>query len=66
MNDKWLSRKLWIYIVLTVAGTVIWYLSETSVFLDWVTFVKWSFGIYAAGNGIEHGAKAMKKINGNG
>jgi len=34
---------------------------------DWTDFMKWVFGIYAAGNGTEHVANAIKsKSNKNG
>jgi len=61
MKAKINSRKLWIFIILFLVGTTIWYLSADSVFNDWVSYVAWIFGIYAGGNGIEHGANAYKQ-----
>lgn len=58
------SRKLWIFIFLFFFGTSVWYWSEASMFPEWVDFIKWIFGIYIIGNGIEHGANAYKNENG--
>ena len=64
MSKEWKSRKLWVFILGLVAGTVVWYLSDESTFNDWKDMLVWMTGIYMGGNGLEHGAKAMQK-NGN-
>jgi len=59
LNSHWKSRKLWMYIIVMLSGTLIWLLGEGRIFTDWVEMTKWLTGIYMGGNGIEHVGKAM-------
>ena len=53
MNSSFKSRKLLCAIALFITATVFVFISQTD-FQGWSDFVKWVFGIYAAGNVGEH------------
>ena len=59
MVPSFKSRKLLCAIALFVVATVFVFIGQTD-FQGWSDFVKWVFGIYAAGNVGEHTAN---KIN---
>jgi hypothetical protein len=54
------GRKLLFALILTLIATVFVFASHGD-FDQWSNFMKWIFGSYAVGNGIEHTAKAIKK-----
>lgn len=54
------GRKLLFALILTVIASVFVVISKGD-FDQWSNFMKWIFGSYAVGNGIEHTAKAIKK-----
>ena len=58
MSEK-LSRKLILAITLFVAS-IVFLLTDYADFSQWADFVKWVFGIYAAGNVGEHVSQKMK------
>jgi hypothetical protein len=68
MSNIWASvkqsRKLWMALLLLVAGTVIWFSGDNRIYADWVEMAKWLFGIYCGGNGIEHYTKAKPTVTG--
>jgi len=49
MNSSFKSRKLLCALALFIAATVFVFIGQTD-FQGWSDFVKWVFGIYAAGN----------------
>lgn len=55
------SRKLLGTTVLFVVATVILFVTDLATFEQWSSFVKWIWGIYAAGNVGEHATKAYKE-----
>ena len=57
------SRKLLCAIALFIVATVFVFIGQTD-FQGWSDFVKWVFGIYAAGNVGEHTANNIKIRNG--
>ncbi len=61
MNKAMRSRKLWIFIIVSITGSAVWFLSDKSIFNDWVDFIKWMVGLYFGGN---VGARAAKALNG--
>lgn len=63
--DNLSSKKLLVFLFVSIAGTVVWYCSDESVFNDWKDFMVWTTGIYTMGNVGEHGAKAISKNNNN-
>ena len=53
MNSSFKSRKLLCALALFIVATVFVFIGQTD-FQGWSDFVKWVFGIYAAGNVGEH------------
>ena len=64
MNKAMRSRKLWIFIIVSITGSAVWFLSDKSIFNDWVDFIKWMVGLYFMSNVGAGVAKAMKGKNG--
>jgi len=60
-KPDWKSRKLWVYILAMIVGTVVWFFAEGSTFTDWKDLLVWMTGIYMGGNGAEHAANALSK-----
>jgi len=58
MDDKFLSRKFILSIFILVSRTV--FVATGSIEYEiWMELVKWVFGFYALGNGIEHVSKNL-------
>lgn len=60
MNPSFRSRKLLCALALFIAATVFVFIGQTD-FQGWSDFVKWVFGIYAAGNVGEHVANTKEQ-----
>ena len=60
MNPSFKSRKLLCALALFIAATVFVFIEQTD-FQGWSDFVKWVFGIYAAGNVGEHVANKKEQ-----
>ena len=60
MNPSFRSRKLLCALALFIAATVFVFIGQTD-FQGWSDFVKWVFGIYAAGNVGEHVANKKEQ-----
>ena len=54
------NRKLLLMVVLCIMGGI-GLIAGSVTWEQFMTFCKWLFGIYAAGNGVEHVAKAVTK-----
>jgi len=63
MVPSFKSRKLLCAIALFIVATVFVFIGQTD-FQGWSDFIKWVFGIYAAGNVGEHTANNIKIGNG--
>ena len=59
MDSSFKSRKLLCALALFIAATVFVFIGQTD-FQGWSDFVKWVFGIYAAGNVGEHVASKVE------
>jgi hypothetical protein len=64
MTPSFKSRKLLCAIALFIVATVFVFIGQTD-FQGWSDFVKWVFGIYAAGNVGEHVANKKKQKDSN-
>jgi len=60
MNPSFKSRKLLCALALFTAATVFVFIGQTD-FEGWSDFIKWVFGIYAAGNVGEHVANKKEQ-----
>ena len=60
MDSSFKSRKLLCALALFIAATVFVFIEQTD-FEGWSDFVKWVFGIYAAGNVGEHVANTKEQ-----
>ena len=60
MNPSFKSRKLLCALALFTAATVFVFIDQTD-FEGWSDFIKWVFGIYAAGNVGEHVANTKEQ-----
>jgi len=60
MDSSFKSRKLLCAIGLFIAATVFVFIEQTD-FEGWSDFIKWVFGIYAAGNVGEHVANTKEQ-----
>ena len=60
MDSTFKSRKLLCALALFVAATVFVFIGQTD-FEGWSDFIKWVFGIYAAGNVGEHVANTKEQ-----
>ena len=61
MNTSFKSRKLLCALALFIVATVFVFIGQTD-FQGWSDFVKWVFGIYAAGNVGEHVANKKEFV----
>ena len=61
MNSSFKSRKLLCAIALFIVATVFVFIGQTD-FQGWSDFIKWVFGIYAAGNVGEHVANKKEFV----
>lgn len=59
LKEQLSSKKLVLALLLFIAS-VIFLLTEYALFSEWSDFVKWIFGLYAAGNVGEHVSTKMK------
>ncbi len=53
------NRKLWAAVVVFVISIIFFFFGKMDAD-QWISLTKWTFGIFATGNGVEHIAGSVK------